>query len=170
MKPRRTGHIVNIASLAGKAGAPGGATYSACKHGVVGLSESLRAELYGTGVDVSVVMPAFVNTELAAGTQEIKGVKRSSPEDVAEAVVEALKTGRFEVWVPKSINALMKSTAVVPRAFAEWVGRKIGGASLLEADRSARAAYEQRAARSAPAAEQVVEVAADDEPRASAAA
>jgi NAD(P)-dependent dehydrogenase (short-subunit alcohol dehydrogenase family) len=170
MKPRRTGHIVNIASLAGKAGAPGGATYSACKHGVVGLSESLRAALYGTGVDVSVVMPAFVNTELAAGTQEIKGVKRSSPEDVAEAVVEALKTGRFEVWVPKSINALMKSTAVVPRAFAEWVGRKIGGASLLEADRSARAAYEQRAARSAPAAEQVVEVAADDEPRASAAA
>ena len=170
MKPRRSGHIVNIASLAGKAGAPGGATYSACKHGVVGLSESLRAELYGTGVDVSVVMPAFVNTELAAGTQEIKGVKRSSPDDVAEAIVEALKTGRFEVWVPKSIKSLMKSSAIFPRAFSEWVGRKMGGGSLLQADRSARAAYEQRAAKSAPAAEQVVEVSADDEPKEPAAA
>src|SRR4051794_23097209 len=118
MKPRRTGHIVNIASLAGKAGAPGGATYSACKHGVVGLSESLRAELYGTGVEVSVVMPAFVNTELAAGTQEIKGVKRSSPDDVAEAIVDALKVARFEVWVPKSIKGLMRSTAIVPRSFS----------------------------------------------------
>ena len=170
MKPRRSGHIVNIASLAGKAGAPGGATYSACKHGVVGLSESLRAELYGTGVDVSVVMPAFVNTELAAGTQELKGVKRSSPDDVADAIVEALKTGRFEVWVPKSIKSLMRSTAIFPRAFSEWVGRKMGGGSLLRADRGARAAYEQRAAKSAPAAEQVVDVSADDEPKEPAAA
>ena len=54
MKPRGAGHIVNIASIAGKFGAPGGATYSACKHGVVGLSESLRGELYGTGVEVHV--------------------------------------------------------------------------------------------------------------------
>jgi NAD(P)-dependent dehydrogenase (short-subunit alcohol dehydrogenase family) len=170
MKPRRSGHIVNIASLAGKAGAPGGATYSACKHGVVGLSESLRAELYGTGVEVSVVMPAFVNTELAAGTREIRGVKRSSPDDVAEAIVEALKTGRFEVWVPKSIKSLMRSTAIFPRAFSEWVGRKMSAGSLLQADRGARAAYEQRAAKSAPAAEQVVEVSADDEPKEPAAA
>jgi NAD(P)-dependent dehydrogenase (short-subunit alcohol dehydrogenase family) len=171
MRPRRAGHIVNVASIAGKFGAPGGATYSACKHGVVGLSESLRAELYGTGVEVHVVMPAFVNTELAAGTNEIKGVKRSSPEDVAAAVVDALKMGRFEVFVPKAVKGLVIWTALSPRRFGEWVGRKMGGASLLQADRGARAAYEQRAAHSTPAVEPVVaEVAADGEPQTPAAA
>ena len=171
MKPRGTGHIVNVASIAGKFGAPGGATYSACKHGVVGLSESIRGELHGTGVEVHVVMPAFVNTELIAGTNELKGVKRQTPEGVAEAVVDALKTGRFEVFVPKSLNGLVRSTALSPRAFSEWLGRKMGGGALLEADKGARAAYEQRAAQSAPAAEVVVaETAADDEPKTPAAA
>ncbi len=171
MKPRGSGHIVNVASIAGKFGAPGGATYSACKHGVVGLSESIRAELHGTGVEVHVVMPAFVNTELIAGTKELKGVKRSSPEDVAEAVVEALKTGRFEVFVPKSLVGLVRSTALSPRAFSEWLGRKMSSGSLLEADRGARAAYEQRAAHSTPAVEPLVaEVAADDDPKTPAAA
>src|SRR5215210_3530717 len=162
MKPRHTGSIVNVASIAGKFGSPGGATYSACKHGVVGLCESLRAELYGTGIDVHVVMPAFVNTELAAGTREIKGIKRSSPEDVGDA----LKTGRFEVYVPRSVKGLVTSVAMSPRALAEWVGRKMNDSVLLSADLSARAAYEQRAARSTPAVEPVVaEVAADGEPQ-----
>jgi len=170
MKPRGSGHIVNVASIAGKFGAPGGATYSACKHGVVGLSESIRAELFGTGVEVHVVMPAFVNTELAAGTTELKGVKRSSPEDVGAAVVEALKTGRFEVFVPKSLKGLVRSAALSPRGFSEWLGRKIGGQALLQADKGARAAYEERAAHSAPAAEAVAVAAADDEPKTPAAA
>ena len=111
-------------------------------------------------------MPAFVNTELAAGTNELKGVKRSSPEDVGEAVVEALKSGRFEVFVPKSLNGLVRSSALTPRAFTEWLGRKMGGGALLEADKSARAAYEQRAAHSTPAVEPVMaELAADGEPK-----
>jgi NAD(P)-dependent dehydrogenase (short-subunit alcohol dehydrogenase family) len=170
MRPRGSGHIVNVASIAGKFGAPGGATYSACKHGVVGLSEALRAELHGSGLEVHVVMPAFVNTELAAGTTELKGVKRSSPEDVAEAVVDALKLGRFDVYVPKSLNGLVRSASLTPRAFGEWLGRKMNGSALLNADRSARAAYEERAAKSAPAAEAVVAEAAADEPKAPAAA
>ena len=170
MKPRGTGHIVNVASIAGKFGAPGGATYSACKFGVVGLSEALRAELYGTGIELHLVMPAFVNTELAAGTTELKGVKRSSPEDVAEAVVDALKFGRFDVFVPKSLAGLVRSAALTPRSFGEWLGRKMGGASLLQADHGARAAYEQRAAKSAPAAEAIVAERAADEPKEPAAA
>jgi NAD(P)-dependent dehydrogenase (short-subunit alcohol dehydrogenase family) len=166
MKPRGTGHIVNVASIAGKAPAPGGATYAACKHGVVGLSESLRAELHGTGVQVSVVMPAFVNTELASGTKELLGIKRSAPEDVADAVIDALKTGRFEVWVPRSLKSLVIFSVLVPRSLAEWVGRKISGnGPLLQADRQARAAYEARAAHSTPAVEAVVaEVAAEGDP------
>jgi NAD(P)-dependent dehydrogenase (short-subunit alcohol dehydrogenase family) len=67
MKPRRSGHIVNIASVAGKIGAAGGATYCATKHAVVGLCEAVYYELRGTGVDISCVMPTIVSTELAAG-------------------------------------------------------------------------------------------------------
>jgi NAD(P)-dependent dehydrogenase (short-subunit alcohol dehydrogenase family) len=166
MKPRHTGQIVNMASIAGKAAAPGGATYSACKHAVVGLSESLRGELRGTGVEVMVVMPAFVNTDLAKGTREIRGIKRSSPEDVAVAVVEGLKTGSFEVWVPTSIKVLIGTANVLPRRVSEWMGRKFAGdGPLLQADRQARAAYEERAAHSTPAAESVVaEAAAEGDP------
>jgi NAD(P)-dependent dehydrogenase (short-subunit alcohol dehydrogenase family) len=171
MRPRGSGHIVNVASIAGKFGAAGGATYSACKHGVVGLSEALHAELYGTGIELHVVMPAFVDTELAAGTTELKGVKRSTPEDVADAVVDALKYGRFEVYVPRSLVGLVRSAALTPRSLGEWLGRKMNGGALLNADKRARAAYEERAAKSAPAAEAVVaESAADAPPKTPAAA
>ena len=96
-------------------------------------------------------MPAFVNTELTAGTTELKGVKRSTPEDVAEAVVDALQYGRFEVFVPKSLVGLVRSAALTPRSFSEWLGRKMGGASLLERrqerPRGLRAARGQERAR-----------------------
>ena len=62
--PRGRGHLVNIASVAGKGGFPGGATYCATKHAVVGLSEAIRAEMRKTDIDVSIVMPVVVNTEL----------------------------------------------------------------------------------------------------------
>src|SRR5688500_89481 len=69
MRPRGTGHIVNVASVAGKTGFPNLVTYSAAKHGVVGLSEALRHELRGSGVEVALVMPAIVRTELTAGVR-----------------------------------------------------------------------------------------------------
>ena len=67
MRERGRGHVVNLASQAGKAGLPGGATYCATKHAVIGLSEAVRAELRDTEIEVSVVMPAVVNTELGSG-------------------------------------------------------------------------------------------------------
>ena len=67
--------------MAGKAGFPGGATYCATKHAVVGLSEAIRAEVRGTGVDVSVVMPVVVNTELGSGLPETRSFKPMQPED-----------------------------------------------------------------------------------------
>src|SRR5947209_5320630 len=89
--PRGRGHLVNIASSAGKAGFPGGATYCATKHAVVGLSEAIRAEVRNTNIDVSVVMPVVVNTELGSGLPNTRGVKPVEPEDVAAAIVEALQ-------------------------------------------------------------------------------
>lgn len=154
MRPRGTGHVVNVASSAGKTGFPHLATYCATKHGVVGLSEAVRAELHGTGVDISVVMPNIVQTELSAGLVETPAFKNSTVEDVADAVVDALKFNRFDVFVPKSIGPTWAVLNLVPRRAREAVGRvlKIDRA-LTEADREARAAYEARAAASAPAAD-----------------
>jgi short chain dehydrogenase len=147
--PRNRGHIVQIASAAGKAGYAGGATYCATKHAVVGLSEAIHAELAGTGVDVSVVMPVVVNTELGSGLASAKGFKAQEPEDVAAAIVEALQTGRFEVFVPRSMAAVTRIGAIVPRRAMEAFARAIGGDKVLwNPDHHARAAYEARMERS----------------------
>jgi NAD(P)-dependent dehydrogenase (short-subunit alcohol dehydrogenase family) len=155
MTPRRTGHIVNVASVAGRTGFPHLATYCATKHGVVGLSEAVRAELRGTGVEVSVVMPSLVNTELASGVRAARGVKTVEPEDVAAAVVAALQSPRFDVFVPKLTGRLVGLGAMLPRNAREAIARATGGdKALKDADPSARAGYEARAAASAPAAEE----------------
>src|SRR3954454_6033295 len=154
MAPRRRGHIVNVASVAGRVGFPHLATYCAAKHGVVGLSEAVRAELRGTGVEVTVVMPSLVNTELASGISQAK-VKNVEPEEVAAAVVSALQTPRFDVFVPRATGRLVGMGAMLPRRAREAVARLVGGDDVTrDADPAARAAYEARAARSAPAAEE----------------
>jgi short-subunit dehydrogenase len=154
MEPRNSGHIVNIASQAGKAGLPGGATYCATKHAVVGLSEAVHAELQGSGVEVSCVMPAVVNTELAAGLKDVRGVKNLEPEEVAEAIVEALETNRFEVWVPRSSAAISTVMNLVPRRGREALARFMKADQVLAAaDPADRRAYEERAARSEPGLE-----------------
>jgi NADP-dependent 3-hydroxy acid dehydrogenase YdfG len=143
--PRGRGHLVQIASAAGKAGFPGGATYCATKHAVVGLSEAIRAEVRGTDIDVSIVMPVVVNTELGSGLPETRGFKAVQPEDVADAIVEALQTGRFEVFVPKAISGMVRFNAVMPRRAMEAINRLMKGDQVLMApDHGARAAYEAR--------------------------
>ena len=153
MEPRDAGHIVNIASQAGKGGLPGGATYCATKHAVVGLCEAVRAELDETGIEISCVMPAIVNTELASGL-EARGVKNLEPEDVAEAIVDALETARFDVWVPRSTQYIATVMNIVPRRGREAIARMLKADKVLaEADSAARATYEDRAAHSEPGLE-----------------
>jgi NAD(P)-dependent dehydrogenase (short-subunit alcohol dehydrogenase family) len=148
MRPRGQGHIVNVASVAGKGGFPGVVTYCTTKYGVVGLSEALHHELHGTGVDVSCVMPAIVRTELTDGVQDHWLIKTSTPEQVAEAIVSALKKPRLDVFVPRSLGPLNRSMALVPRKGQDWFLRAIGADRLLAdaAHSPARAAYERRAA------------------------
>ncbi|HEX4806440.1 MAG TPA: SDR family oxidoreductase [Conexibacter sp.] len=154
--PRRSGHLVNIASTAGKAGVPGGATYSATKHAVVGLTEAIRGEVRGSGVETSVVMPVPVNTELAAGLVRGRGLTATvEPEQVADAIVAALERPRHDVYVPQAINVMVRIGALLPRRVAEALGRSARTDRILaDADRTARAAYEQRAAASAASGKQ----------------
>lgn len=153
MVPRGSGHIVNLASVVGKVGVAGGATYSASKFAVVGLSEAVRAELRGTGVGISVVLPTIVRTELSAGIAQTRLSSHVEPTDVAAAIVRAVERNRFEVWVPRHLGLVDKATRPLPRAFGEWLLRVTGSDRLMSdsAHSPARAAYEQRAAASAPA-------------------
>lgn len=169
---RGRGHLVNIASQAGKIGTPGGATYSATKHAVVGLSEAIRGELKlmgAGGIDVSYVMPAIVNTELGSGLVQTRGVKTLSPEEVAEAIVDALRHGTVDVWVPKNVKGINRVTTVLPRPATEAIGRALkADRALWGADMGVRRDYELRAAHSEPGLEpgdqqsQLTEVAGSD--------
>jgi NAD(P)-dependent dehydrogenase (short-subunit alcohol dehydrogenase family) len=153
MVPRDRGHIVNIASQAGKFGAPGGATYSATKHAVVGLSEAVRGELHlmDAHIDLSYVMPYAVNTELGSGLADVRGQHNLEPEEVADAIVEALQHGLVEVWVPKSTKRTYQLGTLLPRRLSEGLGRAMKADRLLaDADVTARREYELRAASSEP--------------------
>jgi NAD(P)-dependent dehydrogenase (short-subunit alcohol dehydrogenase family) len=150
--PRGRGHLVNIASVAGKGGFPGGATYCATKHAVVGLSEAVRAEVRSTDIDVSIVMPVVVNTELGSGLQK-SGIKVVEPEDVANAIVDALLTGRVNVFVPRMMEGLYRMMNLVPRSVADFFTKVLKGDQVLvNPDHMLRAAYEQRTGDTAAAA------------------
>jgi NADP-dependent 3-hydroxy acid dehydrogenase YdfG len=176
MERRNSGHIVNIASQAGKTGFPGGATYCGTKHFVVGVSEAVRAELRDTDIEVSCVMPAVVNTELGSGLTETRAIKVLEPEDVADAIVGALERPKFDVFVPRETVAIYKFMQLLPRGGREAIGRALKADKvLMDTDASVRAAYEDRAAHSEPArdpgradsAEEPVEVETESEPAAS---
>jgi short-subunit dehydrogenase len=156
MLPRNRGHIVNVASQAGKFGIPGIATYVATKHAVVGLSEALRGELHhmDAAIDISVVMPNIVGTELGSGLGESRAAKTLTPEQVADATFEALQTGRFDVWVPKSVQTIATITGVFPRRGREAIARALKADKVIwDADMTARKNYELRAAHSEPGLE-----------------
>ncbi|HKC27500.1 MAG TPA: SDR family oxidoreductase [Jatrophihabitans sp.] len=148
MRPRGQGQIVNVASAAGKGGFPGVATYCATKFGVVGLCEALHHELHGSGIDVSCVMPAIVRTELADGVKDHWLIKTTTPEQVADAIVAVLQRPRLDVYVPRSLNVLGRSLALVPRRGQGWFMRATRADRLLAdaAHSPERQAYERRAA------------------------
>jgi 3-oxoacyl-[acyl-carrier protein] reductase len=84
--------IVFVASIAGMAGAAGAAAYSAAKFGIRGFAQSLFEEIRETGIRVAVVSPGFVDTALVPGNRRIDRARMLRPEDVADAVLFAIRT------------------------------------------------------------------------------
>jgi len=147
MKPRGRGQIVNIASQAGKTGFPGGATYCATKFAVVGLCESVRNELAGTGVGVTCVMPGPVKTELAAGIGNARGVRWLLPSEVGDGITKAIATGQAEVWLPPSTRFLQPPTSILPAGARDWLMRAFNADTVLahREEDPGRVAYEKKA-------------------------
>ena len=157
MKPRGGGHIVNISSAAGRVPVAGGATYTGTKHAVSGFSNALHIEFKAdrTPIDITAVHPAIVRTELSKGLKDNKGVSPVTPEQVADAVVDALEFPRPDVYVPKSLGLATKTGALVPRRVGEWLNKVLGGerAALDAISSPDREDYERRVAHSAPGAD-----------------
>ena len=148
MGPRGRGHIVNLASIGGKIASPGGATYSATKHAVVGLSESLRGELRGSGIAVSIVMPAIIATEMADGLGSARGVRPVEPIVVGRAIVRTVLRGRgADVYVPGYTGAINTAMSVMPRSWRDAIQHLMRADTVLtDVDQSARAGYNTRVA------------------------
>ncbi len=129
------GHIVNMASLAGRTGMPYGAVYAGTKGALAEWSLSLDAEIAPRGVRSSVICPGFVSEAgmFARKEREAPGtLGTSSPQAVAAAVVAAIRDGKNEIVVnPKPVRVLMMLKAASPRAVA-WIGRRLGLVAFLE--------------------------------------
>jgi NAD(P)-dependent dehydrogenase (short-subunit alcohol dehydrogenase family) len=148
MKPRGTGHIINISSAAGKIAGAQVASYSATKFAVAGFCESIAGELHGTGVEISCVYPSLTNTELLAGLKKLPGLKFIEPEDVANEIIVALEYPRFSVPVPRYMGFMLNFNQALPYRARAAMGRLMKADSVIaDADRTARSAYESRVAR-----------------------
>ncbi len=129
--PRGSGHVVNLASTAAVVASPGGATYSATKHAVLGLTRALRGELAGTGVRTTVVLPGVVRTEMTREFRRAWGVRTVEPEAVGDAVVLALRRGTPEVFVPWEVALQGRLFTVLPARIADQLSRLTGAARVV---------------------------------------
>ena len=139
------GHIVNIASTAGKVATPGGVLYAATKHAVVGLSDGIRLEFGPKGIRVTTVLPSFTNTELISGTKGLRGVPTVEPEDVARAVVNAIDRRRTTVYVPRFLRASMWLHGLLPARVNDAILKLYRADTVfLDIDAEQRKAYDHR--------------------------
>ncbi|MEE4331258.1 MAG: SDR family NAD(P)-dependent oxidoreductase [Wenzhouxiangella sp.] len=140
LRAQGQGHIVNVASFAGFAGAPGINAYGTAKAGVIALSELLRAELKPAGVEVSVLCPAFVKTRLtetmrAPDDSYSRRVERwmensgVSADDVAAVVEEAVGKPRFLLLTHRNTRWIWRFRRFFPERYFRFMMRGIRKAS-----------------------------------------
>src|SRR5215211_680927 len=132
MLERRRGHIVNLASLAGKIPSVFLATYAATKHGVVGFTHSLRVEYADEPVSFSAICPVFVadvgmyaRAEVEMDTEPPPGLRPVRPQRVADAVLEAVREDRAEVIVNRGpIRPLAALYWLAPKTTVRLLGNR----------------------------------------------
>jgi NAD(P)-dependent dehydrogenase (short-subunit alcohol dehydrogenase family) len=140
---RRGGHIVNVISSSAWVAPPALATYAASKHAVRGLTDAVRDELRPHGIHVTGVYPGVVDTDLAMGTKPARGGKLISPAEVATAIADAVERPRPEVFVPRSLGALLRLWQASPPRARALLGRAFGVSDLYTGvDPATRAPYE----------------------------
>ncbi|NHN30280.1 SDR family NAD(P)-dependent oxidoreductase [Paenibacillus agricola] len=131
MLEARSGHIINIASLAGKIGSAKSSGYSATKHAVLGFTNSLRQELMGTGVKLSAINPGPIDTPFFdradPSGQYIKNIKwfMLKPEKVVGTIIRTIERGTPEVNMPWVAGFGAKFAILFPRIFEKVAYRML---------------------------------------------
>jgi short-subunit dehydrogenase len=118
MLERHAGHIAIMGSLFGYSGWPENGSYGASKAAVINLAESLRLELEGTGVDVTIINPGFVDTPLNASYDANKKLYVMSKERCARKILEKLGGKPYEIAFPPQVAGFLKTVRSMPRSFA----------------------------------------------------
>lgn len=143
MVERRRGHVVNVASLAGKVPLKGLAVYNASKFAVVGLTAATRLEMAPHGVSVTAVLPSAVDTALASGL-DLRPLPKVSPDQVAAAVEGSVASRGAEIAVPRYIGVLADAAMVTPTPVLDLLRRAVRDDRALRSDSAERTAYRDR--------------------------
>jgi short-subunit dehydrogenase len=118
MLARRSGHLAIMGSLFGYAGWPANGSYGASKAAVINLAESLKLELEGTGVDVTIINPGFVDTPLNASYDAKKKLYVMSKERCARKILAKLGSRPYEIAFPGQVEGFLKTVRSLPRALS----------------------------------------------------
>jgi short-subunit dehydrogenase len=131
MLARKSGHVAIMGSLFGYAGWPGNGSYGASKAAVINLAESMKLELEGSGVAVTIVNPGFVDTPLNASYDPKKKLYVMSKERCARKILEKLPRKPYEIAFPPQVELFLKLVRSLPRAVSfplvRWFTRRMQG-------------------------------------------
>jgi uncharacterized protein len=131
MRRRGSGHIVNVTSVASRLVWPGAAAYTAARRAMLSLSESLRGELAGSGIRVTVATFGTVDTPYWAhnpGSEERlphagARIRHLSPEEAAQALLDGIERNAIEIVRPRVFRLLFLLNAMAPRLTAQVMSR-----------------------------------------------
>ncbi|HZP52638.1 MAG TPA: SDR family NAD(P)-dependent oxidoreductase [Actinocrinis sp.] len=126
MIARGRGHVVLVGSVTGCTAVAKEAVYSAAKAGLSAFAESLRYELVGTGVRVTLVVPGVVDTPFfeRRGVPYLRNYPRPVPAmRVADATIDAIRRGRDEVYVPRWMGVPGRVRGAAPKLYRTLAAR-----------------------------------------------
>jgi short-subunit dehydrogenase len=130
MLARGSGHLTFVTSIAGRTAVAGEAVYSATKAGLDAFADSLRFELAGTSVEVSVVVPGVVDTQFFERRGQPYQRRRPRPLPaavVAEALVKGIAAGRAELYAPRWLRLPVAVRGTMPGVYRRLAARFGGG-------------------------------------------
>lgn len=123
-KKQGHGEFVFTASVAGFRGLPNGQPYSSTKAAIINYTESLKVELEGDNINVRMICPGFVKTDMTA-KNEFEMPMAIETDEAAHYIIKGLKRGDFEIHFPKQFTYIMKLLDILPRPLYFMLSRKM---------------------------------------------